>query len=95
KNLINELRTECQKAEVPIVLTARLGAQDCYLALGTNGELCQLQMLCEMNLIEQLELDDADDIKIMAFKQSLSSMSPEDVVEELLKEVFTNANENQ
>lgn len=74
KNLIEELIEECNKQDVPVLLSVKGDETTLNAASGDAIELAKMHIGIEIDLIEQLGLDDADDLKNLVLCQSIKQL---------------------
>ena len=74
ENLIEELIEECNKQDVPVLLSVKGDGIIINAASGNDIELAKMHIKNEIDLIEQLGLDDADDLKNLVLCQLIKQL---------------------
>ncbi|TGY25670.1 hypothetical protein E5348_04490 [Enterococcus hirae] len=74
ENLIEELIEECNKQDVPVLLSVEGDETTLNIASGNAIELAKMHIGIEIDLLKQLGLDDADDLKKLVLCQSIKQL---------------------
>ncbi|ENZ7231696.1 hypothetical protein ACG7XA_002450 [Enterococcus faecium] len=74
ENLIKELIEECNKQDIPVLLSVEGDETTVNAASGNPVDLAKMHIGIEIDLIEQLGLDDADDLKNLVLCQSIKQL---------------------
>ncbi|MEX1447791.1 hypothetical protein [Enterococcus sp. C76] len=74
ENLIKELIEECNKQDIPVLLSVEGDETTVNVASGNPVDLAKMHIGIEIDLIEQLGLDDADDLKNLVLCQSIKQL---------------------
>ncbi|EMF0201275.1 hypothetical protein NXK88_000428 [Enterococcus hirae] len=89
ENLIDELIEECNKQDVPVLLSVKGDEIIINAASGDAVELAIMHIKNEIGLLKQLGLDDADDLRNLVLCQSIKQLfdidSKEDFVGEMTR----------
>lgn len=83
ENLIDELIEECDKQDVPVLLSVKGDGIIINVANGNGIELAKMHIKNEFYLLEQLDLDDAGDLKILVLCSSIKNSFDIDSKEDL------------
>ena len=74
ENLIDELIEECNKQDVPVLLSVKGDEIIINAASGNAIELAKMHIKNEIDLLEQLDLDDAGDLKNLVLCSSIKNL---------------------
>jgi len=74
ENLIEELIEECNKQEVPVLLSVKGDETTLNVANGNAISLAEMHVGIEIDLLKQLDLDDADDLKKLVLCSSIKQL---------------------
>lgn len=74
ENLIDELIEECDKQDVPVLLSVKGDGIIINAASGNAIELAKMHIKNEIDLLEQLDLDDAGDLKNLVLYSSIKKL---------------------
>ncbi|HGV8437946.1 TPA: hypothetical protein I0I20_RS09645 [Enterococcus faecium] len=95
ENLIEELIEECNKQDVPVLLSVKGDEIIINAASGNTIDLAEMHIKNEMNLLKQLDLDNPSDLRNLVLCHSIKQLfdidSKEDfadVMTRILKEEF-------
>ncbi|EME3493785.1 MULTISPECIES: hypothetical protein [Enterococcus] len=74
ENLIEELIEECNKQDVPVLLSVKGDETTLNAASGDAIELAEMHIGIEIDLLKQLDLDNPSDLRNLVLCQSIKQL---------------------